>query len=284
MSTNAHFGTPTSLAAWDGVWLYVTTSGATTVTVTPPGSTTASASAAPRTAADGWTVPIIARTAGRTDKSTLVGVWAAGAATALNPPALPGSVDAYLVGPNGARLAADLRQPGALPATWDLMVETSLNGAEVALSLPDLTGVPADLGVTLTDGATGRTYHVRTTPQVTFRAVEGSPRQFRLAIGSAGTAPLALQATAVQQGGFINVSYVLSAEAEVSAVVRNLAGRPVRQLVGQRSTEAGLNTLQWNLASDAGTLVPSGRYMLELEATNASGGRVRALTAIAVSR
>jgi len=286
VSADAAFGTPTALSAWEGTWLYVTGTGGQTLTVSPPTAATAAAPpATAKKAAGGWMLPVTARMAGGADCSTLVGVREAGAFSALNPPPLSGGVDVYVSGPGGTRLAADLRGPGALPAIWDLWVAGGTNGAPVELSLPDLTRVPPELQVTLTDVAAGRTYQARTMSAVRFRSATDTPRQFRLTVSSRTAAPLTLRTTAaMQRGGTVSVSYVLSAAADVSAVVRNTAGRPVRQLCVQRSAEAGVNTLQWNLTSDAGAMVPNGRYLLELEASSAGGDRVRALTTVSVAR
>jgi len=102
-----------------------------------------------------------------------------------------------------------------------------------------------------------------------------------------GVTPTALLAQAVQLSGLAatptamgaEVVFTLSAPAEVSAAILNIAGRPVAQLRA-RDADAGLNRLAWNGTSAAGTRVPAGVYLVRVRARVASGTQTSALTTV----
>jgi len=80
------------------------------------------------------------------------------------------------------------------------------------------------------------------------------------------------------------LSFTLSAEGSVTAEVLNIAGRPVRLIVQDRSLPAGLNTLSWDGRSGAGLSVPSGTYLIRLSAAGADGSASRSLGAVTLQR
>jgi flagellar hook assembly protein FlgD len=70
------------------------------------------------------------------------------------------------------------------------------------------------------------------------------------------------------------VVYTLSAAAEVKLVVRNLSGRPVRELLSGRLQPAGLNQVVWNGTNDAGSPVPAGPYLVQITARSPATGQL----------
>jgi flagellar hook assembly protein FlgD len=70
--------------------------------------------------------------------------------------------------------------------------------------------------------------------------------------------------------GMTQITLSLSAAAEVQARVLNLAGRPVA-LIAPQQLSAGVQTLLWNGRSSTGTVVPPGRYLVEVRASAANG-------------
>jgi hypothetical protein len=73
-----------------------------------------------------------------------------------------------------------------------------------------------------------------------------------------------------RKGGSLGISFRLSRPAYVNATVRTSAGRIVKRLVS-RSTEAGGQSLRWNVRSDGGRIVRDGRYLVRVRASNAIG-------------
>ncbi len=83
--------------------------------------------------------------------------------------------------------------------------------------------------------------------------------------------------------GIVQVSYVLTTGADVSAEVVNIAGRPIRRLTSESPADAGTNTLLWDTRSDSGVSVPNGRYLIRLRASSPSGELAQAIAPVTVT-
>jgi hypothetical protein len=280
----------TTVLPCEAVW--VKAAHAVTLAVAPPAVGAAAATAvAPQQLAlgdKGWTVPIVVGSGNRADLTTVAGVSSNGAQYAAdNAPALPGSVDAYLVSPQGAQLAQLVQPAAAGPTKFNFVVTTDLNKAEIAVSLPDLSSVPNDLTVTLSDLDSGQDVYARTTSRYTFvSSAKGvTVRHFQLTVEPASVGSLVVTAAAAQQqaGGLV-VAYSVSGPCQVTARVVNIAGRTIRTLVVAQVVSAGANTIPWNLRNDAGSLVPTGQYLIRLEAVATNGQRVSTICAAQVMR
>ncbi|MBM3476861.1 MAG: hypothetical protein FJX75_26610 [Armatimonadetes bacterium] len=87
-------------------------------------------------------------------------------------------------------------------------------------------------------------------------------------------------AAAIPAGAGAEVVYTLSAPAEVTVTVRNLAGRPIATVLRDRDTAAGLQRNVWSGCADNGLRVPAGAYVIEIAARSADGTQARALTTV----
>jgi len=135
------------------------------------------------------------------------------------------------------------------------------------------------------DVAAGKSIYARTTSSYVYHSGQGGAREFRLQVKPRTSAGLTLRPAGAQvKGAVAAVSYVLSADAEVSARVLNVGGRLVRTLGQGASAPAGTNTLTWDLTSDAQTRVPSGRYLVQIEAVTQDGQRATIIQSILVDR
>ncbi len=98
-------------------------------------------------------------------------------------------------------------------------------------------------------------------------------------------APLALSGlAAVPSAAGAQITFTLSAAAQVHARVLNIAGRPIKTLCHWRGCEAGTNTLLWNAASDGGLSVPNGTYLVEVTVRAEDGAQARALSQVSLQR
>jgi hypothetical protein len=276
----------TTILPWEGAWVRALGGGASLLV-------TASASAAVDSkpqAADlngGWTIPVIARAGGRADLSSVAGM-VPGASSELsieNPPPAPASVDVYFEDTSGNRLATDIRSQDATQK-YQFVVSCGLADVPVTVSLPDLSNVPADKQVLLVDKDGGKTVYARTVSSYSYQSRgEGGQRHFELVVEPRNVGALSIQtASAATQAGGVMFTYSLSKAAAVEIRVLNMAGRCVRTVVADKVVSAGLQTEAWNLMSDTGTRVPSGTYLLQIEATADNGQRVRSLSQVRVSR
>lgn len=87
-------------------------------------------------------------------------------------------------------------------------------------------------------------------------------------------------ATPTANGAIIQVA--LSQRASVRAVVRNIAGRMVRELTARTDERTVL--IPWDGRDLRGSIVPSGRYLVEVEALAEDGSRAHAVTGLTVAR
>ena len=103
--------------------------------------------------------------------------------------------------------------------------------------------------------------------------------------GAAATGTMRITGlTALPTNVGAQVQFALSSAAQVDARVMNIAGRPIKTICTARDGEAGANTLLWNAMSDDGLRVPSGVYLVEIEARGAGGSQSRALTQVRLLR
>ncbi len=146
--------------------------------------------------------------------------------------------------------------------------------------------MPNDLSVTLVDVDAGKRLYARTLSSYSYNAGAGGERHFCLEVAPKGAGGLVISSASASQaaGRPASISFALSQSAAVTARVLNIAGRPVRVLVAGQAAGAGLNTLSWDLRGGSGSLVPAGRYLVEIEAVAEDGQRVTALRPLSVQR
>ncbi len=280
----------TVIYPWEGMWLR-TSGGSATVSVTPPVET-AEAPARPQAldlGADGWTIPVVAVAGDRCDRSTTVGVApsVSNGVQLDNPPIAPDTVDVYVKADDGRYLAQDIRGGAeAASRSWTIVVTTSLADAKVEVSLPDLSQVPNDMAVYLTDTETGRRMYARTMTSYAFQSEgAGGSRELVLEVAPKAEGGLVLTNAVASAGGRgAVVSYGVSRACSANVTVTNIAGRVVRELAVNKASAQGTNTVSWDLRSDAGTPVPNGRYLVRIEALAEDGQRVQAVTSLGVRR
>ncbi len=275
----------------EGAGFWMNSSTARTVRINPLTAPTA-VETAPLVLADGdYVIPLQAAAGGRADTCAAAGVVKAaerlpGGGRLVNPPPAGSHVDLYFIGPDGGKLCYDLRASADATESWDFEVVTDIGDVAVAISLLDLSRVPADKQVTLEDTASGKRTYARTTQQYTYQATGGQARRFKLEIGPRSVGSLAISAAsaAMSRGGQVALTYTLSQTANVSISVMNISGRQIKYLVADKPASSGVNTELWDLTSTRGTTVPAGRYLISIVATTDSGQQTRALVPVQVSR
>ena len=104
-----------------------------------------------------------------------------------------------------------------------------------------------------------------------------------LSVGSATVLVTALGATPTRGGG-AQITFSLSAPAEVTVEVTNIAGRPVATVTRGTKLSEGLQTVLWNGVSDAGLRAPSGRYGVKVTARGPGGAAASRLATCCLGR
>ncbi len=105
-------------------------------------------------------------------------------------------------------------------------------------------------------------------------------------IPSGQTAPLTLAgATALPTGaGGAEIAFSLSAPADVTVTVLNIAGRPVATLMRDGSADAGLQHIVWSGQADRGTRAPDGTYLVRIVARDRDGQQAQSLCSVRLGR
>jgi Bacterial Ig-like domain/FlgD Ig-like domain/Disaggregatase related len=102
---------------------------------------------------------------------------------------------------------------------------------------------------------------------------------FTTGIAAAAATPASLTAAAAPTAAGAQIVVNLSAAADVTVSIRNLAGREIAVLTPGR-LEAGVSTLLWNGKSTTGTKVPGGTYLLQVTARSADGSSCSAMSSL----
>jgi hypothetical protein len=153
------------------------------------------------------------------------------------------------------------------------VVETDLRHRDVSIAWPDLSAMPSNLIAMLEDLQTGRSCFMRTTRSYTFNSGQGGPRQFRLTVRDRGSSSLQIAGfNYAPTAGGVQLSCTLTSAAAVDVLVRNIAGRPVKRLWRGREVAAGETKILWTGLSDEGLAVPSGPYVVEINAQSPETG------------
>jgi len=110
-----------------------------------------------------------------------------------------------------------------------------------------------------------------------------SVRTAGLTVGSGSAAITALMAQPTHGGG-AQITFALSAPADVSVEVANIAGRPIATVTRGTRLRKGVQTLLWHGMSDAGLPAPNGTYVVRVAARGADGALSRSLTTCSIRR
>lgn len=253
------------IAAWKGFWFRALEEGTVTL-----GSVAPAGAVADVPAVD-WAVQLAAIAGAAADTANYIGVSQGAATVGANPPASgAGYVDLYCVDASGARNAVALQAAGRTLA-WNLVAETDLADVPVRISFEDLSQVPGDVALTLTDLQTGKRLNMRTTSGYVFQSgASGASRQLRIEAGPRSGQALITAAAVAGTGNGLQIAYTLSAPGNVRAEILNIAGRTVA-VIDLGRQEAGAQTASWNGVASGGARVPAGQYLVTITCVGEDG-------------
>jgi len=275
-----------TLQPWEGAWVRCVAGGCS-LNVTAQVGATAVVEPEQAEVGTGYILPVVATASGRSDTSSVAGVipGAGSQHTLPNPPPAPASVDVYFVNSSGQQLSRDFRSQSGSCDTYEFVVSCGVGSADVTVTLPDMSSVPNNREVMLTDVDAQKTVYARTMQAYTYRSDEGTTqRRFRIDIQPRTVGSLNISAAAGQRGGGATITYSVSQSCKVNIIVRNIAGRCIKVLAADQVASAGLNTQVWNLANETGAKVPAGPYLIEIRAVADNGQQARALANITLKR
>ncbi|MDH7569961.1 MAG: FlgD immunoglobulin-like domain containing protein, partial [Armatimonadota bacterium] len=309
-SQESGFTAAEQMEPWNGYWIRaeadvlllvpaVASPGQQTAGALPPGNPIVgdTRSRARRAdSANGWRLRLIART-GRAVGNLVVGACAGASAgfdplfDARRPPDLGDYVRLGVRhddwGRSAGEYAIDMRSLHEAGYSWEVDLCTTLRNTDVTLQWPDLSALPRDLRVTLTDLDGGTRRYLRTTGSLTINSGETGRRRLRLEVTRGGNALLAISNVTVsptRARNGLEVRFDLSSAALVDAQIVSPTGRVLREITRGRASPAGTNQLAWDGRTNTGTGLPAGIYMLQLTATTEEGESVRAVRPVVLTR
>ncbi|MFO7946968.1 MAG: S8 family serine peptidase [Armatimonadota bacterium] len=282
---------------WTGFWVHALTpctltlarptgvSGADTMAVKPQAVSTMT----DVPWAGGWNTRIALHVEGVTETSNIIGT----ANESYSIPAPPPINKRPCIRLSGANADLDGSDYGvALGAktddswTWNLKVDNLTRGARARVSLPDLSDLPNDYVAMLHDPAAGESRYLRTTSDYDFTAHTDSRTlqlvvQPRQAGGSLVISTLSVQQTA---GSGMNIVFSLSHPCHTSVEVLNIAGRSVAAVEQDTLRLAGNHNILFDGRNSHGAALPSGRYLVKVQARSETGQQVQRLMAVNYNR
>ncbi len=255
------------------------------------------------TAAEGdWQAQLVARAGGRMDSYNFFGQRrGTGTAGAIpEPPPPPGPyVSLYFLGPDDlgvaagggrrgtARLASYFSAGSATEVEWPFVVECTVPMAQVEVSCPDLSALPRQYQVMLTDLDSGRRQFLRARRVYTYSSGPApSRRRFVLTVSPRihGALTIAGVVAVPMRGTGTEISFQLSRSAAVDVEIFNVAGRPVRTVSRSELLPGGRTALVWDGRTDAGGRAPPGVYLVRVRAATDEGQSGTAVTHVYVGR
>jgi hypothetical protein len=187
----------------------------------------------------------------------------------------------------GGRLIGDFRDATATRnGTWEVRLVSPVAG-QVTLRWDGARRLPRGTRLVLADPTTGRKTYLAQQSGIRLSVAANQVRRLQITAEPERTTPLAvatLQTTPTRGGRGYMVSYTLTTEAEVTAAVTTLSGKPVRTLRAGRAQAGQANTLTWEGRNDGGNALPTGPYTLVLTARAADGTTVRATRPVVLVR
>jgi subtilisin family serine protease len=296
-----------TMEPWEGIWVFLFPARKNTITlgnryalivvpsIVPPNSRSTSGAThsrddAPSIAINGpgsWGMRLEATVGTLRDGNNFIGMTSIGAnqrsRTRVPKPPLPAPY--VTVGVKSQEVAGTLYsqdlQPVGGTRSWEVVVSSDQQDADVALNTRFLNALPRNYRLTLTDKATGQSVDLRN--QRTYRYNTGKTSPTRSFVITAR--PSTLGRRALLTNVFVNpnnttdsrsvptfeIGYNISQEASVEVSVLSATGRQIAVVGNTRAVGTGENRVVWNGRDGSGRAVPAGTYMLQLRALTTDG-------------
>ena len=274
---------------WQGFWVRVEKP---CVLVLPRPGSVSSMEVRPAAVANysdgpGWVARLSVRGSSSLDSDNFFGIspQMASIGPLHSPPPVAGGVQLFFADRSGSRSAGAFSAVEVRELSWDLTV-TGTPGETVEVWCPTPDQIPRGWSAVLVDEASGSIVDVRrgASYRFTLRDEEvARPLTLRLT-QSSGLLTLSSVSAQTTSAGGAEIVFSMSAPAETTVEVMNIAGRSVRVVESGVPRPAGTSQIAWDGRSDVGLVVPSGMYLLRIEAAGEDGTRTQAMRTVSISR
>jgi hypothetical protein len=202
------------------------------------------------------------------------------------PPASPGGAYVRFIGQTTEgktrSYAADIKPVTASGSVeWTVGVTSVHSGQDVSLTWESLVGQSRRGTLAMKDLSTGQVISMSGRSSYTFPAGEaGATRRFLITMTPQKSAgPLALTNVRVatttraqSSGAGVAVRFTATQEVDVVGVVKTMTGQTIGRLSGTSRAAVGADTtLRWDGRNLQGAQVPTGPYVIEVQAKGSSG-------------
>ena len=295
------------IAPMEGIWIFVKKGGLTfTFTGTNVSGvdvrlraakvSTNLATQSGRSSTNNWKLRLSAQSPSGSDMTNYIGVAPKATDSAdyykiEKPPVVGNQLSLDILHPEwantGGRYTQDLRSPATTQKTWNILVRSAHPNEEVTLTWPDIAAsLPKSVNLKLIDQETKVERSLRNTSSYVINTGANGTRSIQIVAEpgrtSSRVAITNFDVIANADGRAagpqtVTIHYGLSQAAETRIYVRS-GGRTVRTLTATtRAATNGSNTgsTVWDVKDDKGVTLPTGSYVIELEALSADGQRAR---------
>ena len=189
--------------------------------------------------------------------------------------------------PSGGRMIGDFREESATRnGVWELRL-TSPTGGNVSLGWEGLSSFALSTHqtrLTLVDLTTGQKTPLVSRSAKTFSLAANEVRRLQIITEPIRSLPLALSqfsatpTRSIGAGGrsALQLSYSMTAEAQIQLEVSTLSGKSVKTLQGGRLEGGQVQHLTWDGRDNSGNTLPVGPYMIILRGTDTQGNSIQA--------
>ncbi len=192
-------------------------------------------------------------------------------------------------GAHSGDYGVDIRSESVAQKQWDISVESNTGNAPITLQWPDAALIPHGQDIILTDEQTGTTRDLRSSSGYTYQPGSGAvTRKFTIKVVPATSGDLRIvNLTAQPQPGRsegVAISFDLTATANVNVKILNGESQTVRTLNVEQSRAPGNQQIVWDGRDNQGRALPSGMYIIEVQAIGNNSAQVKAITPILLNR
>lgn len=171
---------------------------------------------------------------------------------------------------------------------WKVFVRTE-GATDVNLTWPNLTTIPKNVRLRITDKATNTSRDLRSASGYSFHMSEAGTREFTLLMEPGGATRAVIGNVVVtrpskDKAAPFTINYNLSSDASTTIRILSGTGKEVFSVSRGRADSAGSNTATWAMRDNANRAVAPGTYRVEILAETVNGERVRKIVPINVVR
>jgi hypothetical protein len=171
---------------------------------------------------------------------------------------------------------------------WKVAVTTT-EATSATITWPNLSTIPKNMRIRITDLATNTTRDLRQSSGYTFTTNGPATREFKLEVAPGGVTravigPVLVGRSSRAPQAPVSIRYTLTSDASTTIRILSGSGKEVFTVTRGRADRTGENEAVWTLRDNANRLVAPGAYRVEILAETSTGDRVRKIVPVNIIR